>query len=75
MGEKLLELAAQFGPFPFGVIVGILIMMWTTHKLTGYLERQVKALQDENKQNIKTILTQQERINELHLILPDMKKN
>ncbi len=66
MWDKILELAAQYGPFPFGVVVGIIIKNWSVSKFLKFAEREKDALRVEKRELIEVIKGKEERIDALH---------
>jgi len=66
MWDKAIEIAAQYGPFPFGIVIGIFINQIAYHKTFAYVREEKKAYDEEKKELMKLIQTQQGRIDKLH---------
>ena len=64
--EKIIEIVSSYGPFPFGIVVGIYLAKAAYDRATGYLHSEVSALRDEKKHLRETITNQQKRIDVLH---------
>jgi prefoldin subunit 5 len=57
---------AEYGPFPVGIIVGIILARGAYNKAFSYLDEEKKELRNEKKELRETIQAQQERIDKLH---------
>lgn len=66
MWDKIIELAAQYGPFPAGIVFGVMIKGWSASQLLKLTEREKKALRDEKRELIELIQAKDSRIDKLH---------
>lgn len=74
MWDKIVELAAQYGPFPLGIVVGISIKKWAFSKVLKLYEREKEALRQEKRELIELVKAKDVRIEKLHdklFLLPD----
>jgi len=62
----LIEAVAKFGPFPLGILVGIILARFAYRDALMYSEKEKTALREEKKQLRETVQAQQERIDKLH---------
>lgn len=69
MWNKILEIVGQYGPFPFGIMVGILINKWVVSKLLNLTEREKEALRQEKKELHELVNAKEDRIDKLHDML------
>lgn len=60
------ETLSQYGPFPLGVFLGIMIARWGFDKQVGYMNKTQEELQREKQALITHIETQNGRIEKLH---------
>lgn len=66
MWEKIIELVAQYGPFPVGIVVGIVIKNWSVDQLLKSTEKEKDALRKEKRELIDLVKVKEDRIDKLH---------
>jgi len=64
--DKFIEIVSGYGPFPLGILVGVMLAKAAYSQALEYLERVNTALTEEKKQLRETIEAQQTRIDLLH---------
>lgn len=69
MIEKFFEFAAEYGPFPGGIIVGVWINRWASSKAFAFLDRELKYAQKERDKLFDTLKNQELRLDKLHDML------
>ncbi|MDD5759174.1 MAG: hypothetical protein PHI06_08830 [Desulfobulbaceae bacterium] len=74
MWDKILGLVAQYGPFPFGVVVGIIIKSWSVDQFLKSAEKEKDALRKEKRELIDLVKVKEDRIDKLHGKLSSKKK-
>lgn len=76
MWDKILELAAQYGPFPVGVVFGVMIKNWSVSKFLDLSEREKESLRKEKRELIELVKAKEDRIDALHnKLLPNEKES
>jgi len=66
MWKTILDLAAQYGPFPAGIIIGIYIKQLAYRQTLEYMKEERSAYKDEKKALLELVQSQQVRIDKLH---------
>lgn len=66
MMDKILEVVAQYGPFPVGIMVGIWLSRWANAQLFNLMRRENDALRQEKKELLELIQAKETRIDLLH---------
>lgn len=62
----LAKFVADYGPFPLGIIVGIVLAKFAYSDALSYTQKEKDALREEKKQLRETVDAQQVRIDKLH---------
>ena len=66
MWDKILEVVAQYGPFPVGIVFGVMIKRWSDSELMKTLRAEIQTLRDEKSQLLDQIQAKELRIDALH---------
>ena len=66
MFDKMLDIAAQYGPFPVGIVVGMYIMKWAISMQLKSSEKEKGSLRKEKTELLEFVTAQQARIDKLH---------
>lgn len=64
--KTITEAIVTYGPFPVGIVVGILLARFAYHDAMKYINEEKNSLREEKKQLRDTIEAQQQRIDLLH---------
>lgn len=64
--KNLLEIISGYGPFPVGIIVGILIGKWAVTEQFKYMSREIESLRTRNDDLLKIVCAKEDRISILH---------
>jgi hypothetical protein len=63
---EIIEVVANYGPFPFGILVGVWIMKWAYAAQTEYIQRENAALRKEKLDILSLVTEKENRIDMLH---------
>lgn len=72
--KELVNAILQAGPFAIGTLFGCLVTMWANSSAGKERAERQKILREHEKELLKQIKTQQDRIDALHLQLEAKKK-
>lgn len=72
--KHMLSLANDHGPFPLGIVVGILMSHFAYSSATKMHLAERDANREERNEQLKLISVQQDRIDKLHLMIADKQK-
>lgn len=64
--DKILDLAAQYGPFPVGIVVGMWIKQWGTKLYFQSTEKEKEHLRSQIKDLHDVVKSKDDRISKLH---------